>query len=204
MELQTSTRLRLFLSCAQAFSSKRSSRLASGLADGHDECASLRGKTFIVTGGNSGIGKGVAIRLAVKGAEVHIICRREDAAREAVEEIKAAAAKAAGEAREPPPRVEYHMLDMSSVKAVHSFAEEWTRAKRPLDGLCNNAGKSGATRCHAAWGTFLFLSLSSLLFSSLFWRLAESNVRITESPRITETENIKHEHTRFPELRNPL
>lgn len=50
---------------------------------------SLEGKTAIITGGGSGIGKAIAIRFAKQGAKVHIIELNVDAAAETVSEIKA-------------------------------------------------------------------------------------------------------------------
>lgn len=119
----------------QAFKAKLEARVRSG-TEGVDEAQSLKGKVFIVTGGNSGIGKGVAIRLAAKGAEVYIICRRNEAAEEAVDEIKRKALSAGVEN----PCVEYRILDMSNIREVHKFGQEWVASDKPLDGLCNNAG----------------------------------------------------------------
>ena len=51
----------------------------------------LEGKTVLVTGGNSGIGKPTALALAERGADVTIIGRNKITCEEAVKEIKAAA-----------------------------------------------------------------------------------------------------------------
>ena len=55
---------------------------------------SLEGKVAIVTGSARGIGFGIAKVLAEKGASVVISDVREEAAREAAEELKASGANA--------------------------------------------------------------------------------------------------------------
>ena len=50
---------------------------------------SLTGKTAIVTGGNGGIGLGIAKALAECGAGIAIFCRNMDKAKVAMEELGA-------------------------------------------------------------------------------------------------------------------
>ena len=53
---------------------------------------SLRGKTAIVSGANSGIGKAVARNLAGMGCEVHMLCRSAERGAKALESIRGALA----------------------------------------------------------------------------------------------------------------
>jgi NAD(P)-dependent dehydrogenase (short-subunit alcohol dehydrogenase family) len=84
----------------------------------------LTGKTFLITGGTSGIGKETALELARAGAHVTITAR--DAAK--------GAAVVAEIAKE---RVDFKMLDLADLASVKSFAKEFTK---PVDVLVLNAG----------------------------------------------------------------
>lgn len=55
---------------------------------------SLKGKSAIVTGGGSGIGKAISVLFAKQGADVHIVELNAEAALQAVNEIKAAGGQA--------------------------------------------------------------------------------------------------------------
>ena len=50
---------------------------------------SLKGKTALVTGGGSGIGKAISNTFAIQGAKVHILDFNLESAEETVSEIKA-------------------------------------------------------------------------------------------------------------------
>lgn len=87
----------------------------------------LAGKSAIVTGGGSGIGRAVALLLARQGAHVTIADINKDQAREVAEEIEKAGGKAiAGQA------------DVSNQKEVMSLIGSLPR----LDILVNSAGVS--------------------------------------------------------------
>jgi 2-keto-3-deoxy-L-fuconate dehydrogenase len=55
---------------------------------------SLEGKSAVITGGGSGIGRAISVLFAKQGATVHIIELNADAAQETVDEITAAGGKA--------------------------------------------------------------------------------------------------------------
>uniref|UniRef100_V9L1T7 Cytosolic 5'-nucleotidase 1B n=1 Tax=Callorhinchus milii TaxID=7868 RepID=V9L1T7_CALMI len=91
----------------------------------------MRGKTVIVTGANSGIGKAAAGELARAGARVILACRDPRAAQEAVADIRRLTP--AGELL---PR----RLDLSSLSSVTSFCQQVLQEETRLDVLINNAG----------------------------------------------------------------
>lgn len=93
--------------------------------------ARLDGKTIIITGGNSGIGKATAIDLAKRGAKVVIGCRSEERGEKAVIDIK----KSSGNEN-----VHLKIIDLSSFKSVRAFAEDVIKSEVRLDVLINNAG----------------------------------------------------------------
>jgi retinol dehydrogenase 12 len=91
----------------------------------------LSGKSCLVTGGTSGIGKETALRLAALGAAVTIVAR--DAAR-------GAAAAAEISERVPHARVETLTADLSRPESVRGLAASVLDRADRLDVLVNNAG----------------------------------------------------------------
>jgi len=93
--------------------------------------ADQTGKTFVITGGNSGIGYEAALMLAKKNANVILACRSPQRASDALALIRAAV---------PTAKVDVMRLDLASLQSVRAFAEELTGKHKKLDGLVNNAG----------------------------------------------------------------
>ena len=91
----------------------------------------LRGKTYVVTGANSGIGLVTAQQLAKQGATVVLACRRV-----AEGEAEATAIRAST----PGAAVEVAALDLGSLASVRAFAADFLAKHDRLDGLINNAG----------------------------------------------------------------
>ncbi|XP_027488264.1 retinol dehydrogenase 12-like [Corapipo altera] len=94
----------------------------------------LTGKTVIVTGANSGIGKCVAMDLARRNARTILACRSRERGQAAVEEIRAATGN---------PAVVLRLLDTGSLASVRAFARAVLREEPRLDVLVNNAGVTG-------------------------------------------------------------
>lgn len=77
----------------------------------------MRGKTVIVTGANSGIGKAVAGELLKLHARVIMACRDLHSAEEAAQDIKKQAGGEQGE-------VVIKLLDLASLTSVRKFCKE--------------------------------------------------------------------------------
>jgi len=90
---------------------------------------SLSDKTAVVTGAGKGIGKSIAQLFASQGADVHIVDRDEQPARETVAEIE----KAGGEAA-------FHEADVADQRAVLELFERIHDTSKRVDILVNNAG----------------------------------------------------------------
>ncbi|KAM6969280.1 retinol dehydrogenase 11-like [Tautogolabrus adspersus] len=91
----------------------------------------LNGKTVIVTGANTGIGKTTAMDLARRGARVIMACRDRGRAEAAIKDIIQETGNN---------QVVFMQLDLSSQKSVRSFVENFLRSESRLDLLINNAG----------------------------------------------------------------
>ncbi len=97
----------------------------------HAQIPDQSGKTFVVTGGNSGIGYEAALVLAQKKAHVVLACRSPQRAGDALASLRQAA---------PGASVEVLQLDLASLESVRAFAEAFRAAHAKLHGLLNNAG----------------------------------------------------------------
>ncbi|XP_043532388.1 retinol dehydrogenase 14a [Chiloscyllium plagiosum] len=99
---------------------------------------SMRGRTVIVTGANSGLGRATAAALARLHARVIMACRDEkagaQAARQILQEIGAGSGGGGGG------ELLVRPLDLSSVRSVRGFCDRVTQEEPRLDVLINNAG----------------------------------------------------------------
>ncbi|KAM9733510.1 dehydrogenase/reductase SDR family member 13-like [Menidia menidia] len=91
----------------------------------------LHGKTVIVTGSNTGIGKTTAVDLAKRGARVILACRSKQRGEAALEEIKRESGSN---------QVVFMPLDLGSLTSVRRFATAFLKSESRLDILINNAG----------------------------------------------------------------
>ncbi|TGZ55690.1 retinol dehydrogenase 12-like isoform X1 [Temnothorax longispinosus] len=107
----------------------------------------LDGKTVVITGASSGIGKETARDLYARGARVILVCRNMEKTNEAVEDIK----------NNPPSwvtKVEYknnvgelaiYLLDLRSFKSVGDCAKNLLTNEVAIHILINNAGMAAAS-----------------------------------------------------------
>ncbi|NLE95956.1 MAG: 3-oxoacyl-ACP reductase FabG [Dehalococcoidia bacterium] len=93
----------------------------------------LKGRVAVVTGGNSGIGRGIAAGLASAGCSVVVAARNEAVSREAAREL----------ADEYGVRTLVVALDVKDVASTQRMADEVVREFGRIDILVNNAGVTG-------------------------------------------------------------
>ncbi|CAL8360175.1 unnamed protein product [Merluccius merluccius] len=103
----------------------------------------LKGKTAIVTGSNTGIGKATALDLARRGARVVLACRHKERAEAAAYDIRRESGNN---------EVVFMQLDLGSLKSVRAFAETFLKTEPRLDLLINNAGVMGSGHTEDGFG----------------------------------------------------
>jgi NAD(P)-dependent dehydrogenase (short-subunit alcohol dehydrogenase family) len=89
----------------------------------------LSGQRILITGGGTGLGRGVARHLAEHGAQVHLWGRREAVLQEAAEEASAQA----------PGSVHFQTVDVKDYDSVDAAMEQLWTEHGPLTGVINNA-----------------------------------------------------------------
>ncbi|KAB5586759.1 hypothetical protein PHYPO_G00005250 [Pangasianodon hypophthalmus] len=91
----------------------------------------LDGKTVVITGANTGIGKETAIDLAKRGMRVIVACRDMEKADAALKEIIEVSGN---------PNVVCKKLDLADSNSIREFAQNINSEEKQLNILINNAG----------------------------------------------------------------
>jgi 3-oxoacyl-[acyl-carrier protein] reductase len=99
------------------------------MTSGFDDVMSLRGRTALITGGASGMGRASSLLFAARGAHVVIVDRNGPAAEETVAEIRRSGGSA-----------EAHEVDLIDQAALSAFVDTFLRDHGALDILFNHAG----------------------------------------------------------------
>jgi NAD(P)-dependent dehydrogenase (short-subunit alcohol dehydrogenase family) len=103
------------------------------------------GRTFVVTGANSGLGQQTAAALAAAGGRVVLAVRDQERGAEAARSMRG--------------DVEVRLLDLADLASVRRFADGWDG---PLDVLVNNAGLMAVPHRRTADGFELQLGTNHL------------------------------------------
>jgi len=137
----------------------------------------LEGRTAVVTGAASGIGRAIALSLAKRGCHL-ALADIDDAA------LERAAADIAAHSGASDVRISRHHLDVADAAAVAGFPEQVTAAHAGVDVLVNNAGV-------ALGGTFQQIGMADFewLFAINFWGV----VRMTRAflPLLHESDEAR-------------
>lgn len=124
----------------------------------------MNGKTCIVTGASSGIGKETAVALAEKGASLHIVCRSRSKGEATVAEIRQ---------RTGSQSVTLHLADLSSQADIHALADRLNADLDRIDVLVNNAGVAMSERVLTVDGIETTFAVNHLAYFLLTNRLLE-------------------------------
>lgn len=121
----------------------------------------LQGKIAIVTGGGSGIGRGIALALAEEGAKVVVCGRRLNRLDETVETIQTKG----GDARAV-------QADISDEADVKRLVQTTLEAYDHIDILVNNAGVDGGAPAHqldsAEWDRVMSVNLRGVYLTTRY------------------------------------
>lgn len=117
----------------------------------------LTGKVALVTGGNVGIGQGIALALAAAGADIASVARR--GSDETVAEAESLGVRAVSV-----------QADLTSIEPVERIVAETTAALGPIDILVNNAGiirrNDAVDFSETDWDDVMNVNLKSVFFLS--------------------------------------
>lgn len=146
----------------------------------------LDGKTCLVTGANSGLGKAMSVELARRGAKIIMGCRREYF--QEMEEIKQKSGN---------PSVILRLLDLSNMELIDRFCSGLAEDGVRLDILMCNAGITSSRNTLSRDGVPLMLQVNYLGYARMLAVLLESGVvsrddRSEGRPRIIFTSSTKH------------
>lgn len=97
----------------------------------------MGGKTVIITGANTGIGKETAIDLAKRGARVIMACRDDQRGSQAASHVRQLTGN---------DNVVYKHLDLASLTSIRQFADEINHNETKVSVLINNAGIAHSPR----------------------------------------------------------
>jgi NAD(P)-dependent dehydrogenase (short-subunit alcohol dehydrogenase family) len=147
---------------------------------------SMAGKTVVITGGNSGIGKAAASALATAGARVIITARNEQRGRDAVADIVAASGSK---------QVELSLFDLADLSTVRAGAADLLERCPRIDVLLNNAGLILSERRVSAEGFEATLAINHL-GPFLLTELLLDRLKASAPSRIVNVASTAHNFAR--------
>ena len=146
------------------------------------------GKTAIVTGANTGIGKETALDFAKRGARVILACRDEEKAKDAARDIITETES---------DKVVIRIVDLASFESVRAFAKLINETEERLDILVNNAGLDGSYRVTKDGYELIFQV--NYISHFLLTLLLMEKLKKSAPSRIVNVSSLMHE-TRYADL----
>jgi NAD(P)-dependent dehydrogenase (short-subunit alcohol dehydrogenase family) len=152
----------------------------------------LDGRTCLVTGANSGLGKAIAIRLAKRGAHVIMACR--SGIPEAGQDVRAESGS---------DQVEMIQVDLSDFDSIAAFCDQLRDRNVTLDAAVFNAGVVPATSRMSKHGLELMFAVNFLAKFVVLYRLLHdgvipnaaygNNSRAEDPPRVIFVSSETHQ-----------
>lgn len=141
------------------------------------------GRTFVITGANSGLGYETARALAGLGGHVIMTARDQERGERAVESVLA---------ETPDADVELRLLDLADLDSVRAFA----RTVRAVDVLINNAGVGMPKHRTTAQGYELQFGVNYLAHFALTGLLLRT-LAVGRDPRVVTVSSMAHKRGRI-------
>ena len=152
----------------------------------------LDGRTCLVTGANSGLGKAIAIRLAKRGAHVIMACR--SGIPEAGQDVRAESGS---------DHVEMIQVDLSDFDSIAAFCDQLRDRNVTLDAAVFNAGVVPATSRMSKHGLEMMFAVNFLAKFVVLHRLLDdgvipnaaygNNSRAEDPPRVIFVSSETHQ-----------
>ena len=146
----------------------------------------MEGKTCLITGSTSGIGKEIAIGLAKMKANVILVGRNKAKCEAAIEEICRNVSIVSNKNR-----VSYLLADLSSQASIHQLANKFLESYGNLNILINNAGVFLSRRVTTVDNieyTFAVNHLAPFLLTNLLFE----RIKASSPSRIITTSSVAH------------
>jgi len=140
------------------------------------------GRSFVVTGANSGLGFETARQLAAHGGRVVLTSRSQSKGAEAIRRLGAAVPDAA---------VEHRVLDLADLDSVRAFAAAIVADELAVDVLVNNAGVMSPPRVVTSQGfesQFATNHLGHFALTALLF----GTIREGRDPRVVTVSSLEH------------
>lgn len=144
--------------------------------------APMTGKTVLITGANSGIGKAAATELAKQGARIVMVCRDPDRGETARAEIMRASDS---------DDVDLLIADLASQAEIRQLAAEFKATYDRLDVLVNNAGVINGSRTLTVDGLESTFALNHLAYFLLTHELLDV-LKASPPARIINVASMGH------------
>ena len=155
--------------------------------------ARMFGKTVIITGANSGIGKAAAIDLARRGAKVIMACRHLERSKNALNDIVQQTGSS---------DVILKHLDLASMKSIRAFAQDINANEAKLHVLINNAGLISTPERQETEDGFELTMAVNHLGHFLLTNLLLDLLKKSAPSRVVVVSSIAHHN--FMETRSPF